>query len=254
MRLLICWPVKCFLLGLPLIYQVWFALSFFCINEERNLCVFKGGTRQKFSELFSFWYKNWYSGNIPSVKKLGINITMFELTYCDLGNTMYFSFFTIQFFPTTLKINTKECFCFLNGGTETKFFLAVNKVKSNFNMIRIWFLLKLLCCSLDIRFFSLILIRVSFCNSSQLYVGPNLESKGMHVFFRKRVKKGKIFKNLCKNVQNLKIFWKRAGDCLRLSHAVTARKGPRYVFFLSMHWYTKDCFTITERCFNSVYY
>ena len=150
--------------------------------------------------------------------------------------------------------NTKKGFCFLNGGTETKFFLAVNKVKSNFNMIRIWFLLKLLCCSLDIRFFSLILIRVSFCNSSQLYVGPNLESKGMHVFFRKRVKKGKIFKNLCKNVQNLKIFWKRAGDCLRLSHAVTARKGPRYVFFLSMHWYTKDCFTITECCFNSVYY
>ena len=45
-------------------------------------------------------------------------------------------------------------------------------------------------------------------------------------FFRKRakkgqqyVKKGKIFENLGKNVQNLKIFWKRAGGCVQLSHA-----------------------------------
>ena len=30
-------------------------------------------------------------------------------------------------------------------------------------------------------------------------------------------KKGKIFENLGKNVQNLKIFLKRAGDCARLS-------------------------------------
>ena len=231
MRLLICWPVKCFLLGLPLMYQVWFALSFFCINEERNLCVFKGGTRQKFSGLFSFWYENWYSGNIPSVKKLCINITMFELTYCDLENNVFFIFHDTVFPNYPENHDTKEGFCFLNEGTETKLFLAVNKVKSDFNMIHIWFLLKLLCCSLDIRFFSLILIRVSFYNSSQLYVGPNLESKDMHAFFRKRVIKGKIFKNLCKNVQNLKIFWKRAGDCLRLSHTVTARKGPSYMYY-----------------------
>ena len=91
--------------------------------------------------------------------------------------------------------NTKEDFYFLNQGTKTKFFLAV-KVKNNFNMMRISFLLKqLCCCCLDIRFFSVILIGVSFCNSFQLYV-----------------------------------------------------------LFLSVHWYTEDCFTITEHCFKSVYY
>ena len=31
------------------------------------------------------------------------------------------------------------------------------------------------------------------------------------------LKKGKIFENLGKNVQNLKIFWKRAGDYAQLS-------------------------------------
>ena len=40
--------------------------------------------------------------------------------------------------------------------------------------------------------------------------GPILESKGMDAIFQKngktRTKKGKIFENLVKNVQNLKIF------------------------------------------------
>ena len=36
----------------------------------------------------------------------------------------------------------------------------------------------------------------------------------------KRVKKGKIFENLSKNVQKLKLFFKRAGDSLRLLHAI----------------------------------
>ena len=27
-----------------------------------------------------------------------------------------------------------------------------------------------------------------------------------------------------------------------------------YVLFLSMHWYTEDCFKIDKRCFKSVYY
>ena len=40
--------------------------------------------------------------------------------------------------------------------------------------------------------------------------GPILESKGMHEIFQKkdktRAKKGNIFENLGKNVQNLKIF------------------------------------------------
>ena len=42
------------------------------------------------------------------------------------------------------------------------------------------------------------------------YTGPILQSKGMHAIFQK---KGKIFENLGKTVQNLKIFGKRAGDC-----------------------------------------
>ena len=42
-------------------------------------------------------------------------------------------------------------------------------------------------------------------------------------FFRKRgknFKKGNLFENLGKNVQNLKIFWKKADDCVQLSHAI----------------------------------
>ena len=34
------------------------------------------------------------------------------------------------------------------------------------------------------------------------------------------LKKGKIFENLGKNVQNLKIFWRRGGNYMQLSHAV----------------------------------
>ena len=52
---------------------------------------------------------------------------------------------------------------------------------------------------------------------SELYQGPILESKGMHAIFQK---KGKIFEYLGKNVQNLKIFGKRAGDCMQLLHAI----------------------------------
>ena len=50
--------------------------------------------------------------------------------------------------------------------------------------------------------------------------GPNVESNGMHMIFRKKDKKmlkkgkkGKIFENLSKNIQNLKIFLKGTGDC-----------------------------------------
>ena len=50
------------------------------------------------------------------------------------------------------------------------------------------------------------------------FTGPILESKGMLVIFQKkgkdRAKKGKIFENLGKNVQYMKIFLKRAGDCV----------------------------------------
>ena len=36
----------------------------------------------------------------------------------------------------------------------------------------------------------------------------------------KWAKKGKTFKNLGKNVQSLKIFSKRAGECVRLLHTI----------------------------------
>ena len=48
-----------------------------------------------------------------------------ELTYCDSGNTMHFSFFTMQFFPSTQQIMISKKVCFLNLGTKTKFFIAV---------------------------------------------------------------------------------------------------------------------------------
>ena len=49
--------------------------------------------------------------------------------------------------------------------------------------------------------------------------GPILESKGMHIIFQEKgtkiLKRWKILENLGKNVQNLKIFWKRAGKCIQ---------------------------------------
>ena len=56
--------------------------------------------------------------------------------------------------------------------------------------------------------------------------GPILESKGSILHecnfskkgknMLKRAKKGKIFENLGKNVKNVTIFCKRAGDCMQL--------------------------------------
>ena len=40
----------------------------------------------------------------------------------------------------------------------------------------------------------------------------------------KKSKKGKIFEYLGKNVQNLKIFLKRASDCMQLLHAINCWK------------------------------
>ena len=51
---------------------------------------------------------------------------------------------------------------------------------------------------------SLYLVR--FCEVNEYYAGLILESKGMRAIFQKRAKKGKIFENFGKNVQNLKIF------------------------------------------------
>ena len=55
-------------------------------------------------------------------------------------------------------------------------------------------------------------------NQSLRYSGPILESKGMCDFSGKGQNIWKV--GLGKNVQNLKIFWKRTGDCVKLSHTV----------------------------------
>ena len=82
----------------------------------------------------------------------------------------FFIFHNTVFLTYPENHNTKEYFRFLNQETKTIFFLTV-KVKNDFNMMRISFLLKQLSpCCLDIRFRSLILLGVSFCNSFQLYV------------------------------------------------------------------------------------
>ena len=55
---------------------------------------------------------------------------------------------------------------------------------------------------------------------NQGYSGP--KGKGMHVIFQENDKKGKKGQNVWKfgkNVQNLKIFWKREASCVRLLHA-----------------------------------
>ena len=51
-----------------------------------------------------------------------------------------------------------------------------------------------------------------------LCTGPILESKDLHAMFKKRAQNSKIFRNLYKYVQNLKIFLKRASGCVQLSH------------------------------------
>ena len=72
-----------------------------------------------------------------------------------------------------------------------------------------------------------------YCNSFLVYIvqkiaikmidyftffGPILESKGMGTIFqnngKEMLEKGKIFENFGKNAENLKIFCKRAGDCM----------------------------------------
>ena len=82
--------------------------------------------------------------------------------------------------------------------------------------------------------FDVILWQINICYCWQVFgepffrntddAGPILESKGMGPIFQKKkkrgTKKGKIFENLGKNVQNLKIFWKREDDCVRLLHTI----------------------------------
>ena len=69
----------------------------------------------------------------------------------------------------------------------------------------------------DYKYFHLHHFQTKLMNIS----GPILESKDMCAIFQKKgrkmlktTKKGKTFENLGKNVLNLKIFLKRAGDCV----------------------------------------
>ena len=66
--------------------------------------------------------------------------------------------------------------------------------------------------------------------------GPILESKVIRAIFqkksKKRANKAKIFENLGKNKQNLEVFWKRTGNCARLSHTINCSKRP------SISWVT----------------
>ena len=108
-------------------------------------------TKHYQANLFEIWWQIFYFSSVQ------INISWFEK-------------YAIVFSTYPENHNTKEGFCFLNRGTETKFFLAV-KVKNDFNIIHNSFLLKqLCCCCLNIKFFSVTLIGVSFFKSSQLYI------------------------------------------------------------------------------------
>ena len=61
---------------------------------------------------------------------------------------------------------------------------------------------------------------------------PILDSKDVPAISQKKVqKKGKIFENLGKNLQNLKMFWKGAASCLPLSHVWNSYNMPWSVKF-----------------------
>ena len=85
-----------------------------------------------------------------------------------------------------------------------------------FNFLRVKLFFTLACSLLFYNSFSLQLI------SKFSHDRPILESKGMHAIFqKKKAKKGKkmlkkedIFENVGNNVHNLKLFLKRAGDCM----------------------------------------
>ena len=79
--------------------------------------------------------------------RVQINVSWF-------GKCNAFFVFHDTVFPTNPENHDRKGFCFLSQRTKTKFFLVV-KVKNDFNMMHIWFLLKqLCCCCLHIRFFS----------------------------------------------------------------------------------------------------
>ena len=75
----------------------------------------------------------------------------------------------------------------------------------------------------SINLHSLLIIRHSYYLTTEPHAGLILKV-GMSAIYpkkgKKMLKKGNIFKNLGKNIQNLKIFWKKTGACVRLLHAI----------------------------------
>ena len=88
-------------------------------------------------------------------------ISVNELTYRDLENTIQFSFLAIQFFPPTQKITIPKyhSFFFHKPRIKAKLFLAVT-VKNDFNTVMSFFMKAVLLLlnvhvnCLDTRFFS----------------------------------------------------------------------------------------------------
>ena len=63
-------------------------------------------------------------------------------------------------------------------------------------------------------------LQKKFVDGEDVHPGAYSRKKCGYVsFFIKRAKKVKIFENLSKNVKVSKYFEKRAGSCVRLSHA-----------------------------------
>ena len=94
---------------------------------------------------------------------------MVQIDVSLFGKYNAFFIFHDGVFPTYPENhNIKEGFCFLNRGTKTNSFLLLRLKTISIDPYLI-LLKQLCCCCLDIRFFLLILIGVSFCNLLQLY-------------------------------------------------------------------------------------
>ena len=76
-------------------------------------------------------------------------------------------------------------------------------------------------------FFSIFSWYFSFTHTEHSIQGVFLKVRACVQFFRKGAKKGKIFESLSKNVQNLKIFLNRTGDCVRLSMRLMVKSFQR---------------------------
>ena len=74
----------------------------------------------------------------------------FELTYRDSQNTIHFSFFTIQFFPPSLKITIPKQSFFLNGETNLIFLVPLEKISiSTFHALWKQFCYSCICTKSD---------------------------------------------------------------------------------------------------------